>query len=461
MFHPDEILSRISLCEGRSSWLGLRPGRAVPGRRSCLTVALLLALAGIGRAAPSPVELRPPAVTGAASEAGQPSIEETVRELASIERRGPDLENLSYQEVLRDSNEAHQVNRLRERLGRAGPRAHAALATAALACRRASTLKMLVEVMSQLKVTQAVAPLARMAADSRIDVTLRRQLPPFLGCVGDASTAAVLEALAAERDLTLAKAAVFALGALPGRAGLPAIYRLLQKGTGPARSAAAEILGEVDEFPAVDRLVASLLDPDSYVRVFAQASLTELTYRYSRFQPADVRAQHRDWTEWWGRWRGQPRERLQAEALRENLAAVSGNDPTLAVERAAWLAELSFQQALDEALLNSPLAGAALAAEAVRWQEWARVHGRESRLDWFRQAIDGAVERLQSDEAATSWTGLSALNEFLALPAGQPYLFRSLWLKTALAERQRLAARLKLWWAGNRQSFDPRGKKFW
>ncbi len=458
MFHADDNLSEIS---SLAEWFGYRrpqARRVTPNFGSCLTVALLLALAGTGRAAQSPVAPRAPAVTSVAVE---PSIEETVRELASIERRGPDLENLSYQEALRDSNEAHQVNRLRERLGRAGPGAHAALEKAALACRRSSTLKMLVEVMSQLKVTRAVASMARMASDPRIDVTLRRQLPPFLGSVGDVSTAAVLETMAAERDLTLAKAAVFALGALPGRAGLPAIYRLLQKGTGPARSAAAEILGEIDDFPAVDRLVASLLDPDSYVRVFAQASLTELTYRYSRFQPADVQAQHREWAEWWSRWRGQPRERLQAEALRENLAAVSGNDPRLAAERAPWLAELPFQHAPAAALLHSPLAGAALAAEAVRWQEWARVHGRQSRLEWFRQAIDGAVARLQSDEAATSWTGLSALNEFLALPAGQPYLFRALWLKTPLAERQRLAARLKLWWAGNRQSHDPRGKKFW
>jgi HEAT repeat protein len=430
----------------------------VSRRGGCLLAALLLTVFVSAEAAQSPGRLNPAGVGGGEAE---PPIEQTVRELASIERRGPDLENLSYQEILRDSVEAHLVNRLKERLRRAGPRAHAALTRAALSCRRASTLKMLLEVMAELGVTGAVAPLARLAADPKTDVTLRRQLPPFLGAVGDGSTVAVLEALASESDLMLAKAAVFALGRLQRSAGLPALYRLLERGNAGARSAAAESLGEIDEFPSVERLVACLLDPDPYVRVFAQASLTELTYRYSRYQPSSVQAQHREWVEWWGRWRGQPRERLLAESLRENLAAVCGQAPQLAAERASWLAELSFQQALDGTLLESPLAGAALAAEAVRWREWAKVHGRESRREWFRQAIDGAVSRLQSEEAATSWSGLSALNEFLALPAGQPYVFRTLWLRTPPAERQRLASVVKLWWARNRESYDPRGKKFW
>ncbi|MBI3890561.1 MAG: hypothetical protein HY303_03420 [Candidatus Wallbacteria bacterium] len=149
------------------------------------------------------------------------------------------------------------------------------------------------------------------------------------------------------------------------------------------------------------------------------------------------------------------------ECFREGLAALAGSDARFGLEYATWLAELTFQNPPASALFSTPLASVALAMEANRWKGWIKDHPSQNRLEWFRQAIDRAIETLQNPDAPVAWPGLSALSELLPLPASEPYLFRAAWVREPLAERAQLARVYQDWWSAHRVTFTPLGKKYW
>ncbi|MBI3890560.1 MAG: HEAT repeat domain-containing protein [Candidatus Wallbacteria bacterium] len=203
------------------------------------------------------------------------AVEATARSLAAIERNGVNLDNLTLDEILRDSREAKLAYALREKLRSAGSAAISPLTVVVLQCKRPKTLKLLLDALADLAPKGVADGVLRRLEDPRTDSTLRRQIPRFIGRLGDASHAALLEELANDKDFLLSREAVFALGVLPNKAGVPALYRILDKGPDVCRGAAAETMGEIDEFPAIEKLIEKLMDPDPYVRTFAQTSLTE------------------------------------------------------------------------------------------------------------------------------------------------------------------------------------------
>lgn len=413
-----------------------------PLAAACMLVAALAS--GARASAPAPV-----------------GTEELVRQLAALERIGVHLDRTSLAELQRDSRESRLAYELREKLRASGGAALEPLCRAAIACKRPKTLHLILDVLADLGQRTLPASLLATLKDPSTDLVLRRQYPRFLGRLGDPAQAPLLEALTRETDPHMARESVFALGALRERAGVPVLYRVLAEGSDIARGAAAETMGEIDEFGAVDALIARLLDKDPYVTTFSQTSLTELTYRCVLNRPLQVKEQHGDWAAWWAKRKHLKRAELLEECFQESLAALAGSDARKAYLHAAWLAELTFQAPPSEALFGSPLVAVAQQMEANRWREWLKTHAGRDRLEWFREAVDHAVGSVQTPDAPVAWPGLSVLSELIAHPVGDAYLFKAVWVREPLPERQRLARVYKEWWAANRSTFTPLGRKYW